>query len=531
MTEPLVHYLSRVPHEASRIEVRLHELARQTVGLRLLDRIGWTRMIRAAVVVFWLVNLWIVPTQLRTDLLRPGDLGSDTSNYVAAGERLAAGHPLYALVPGDRPVPLDNPPDWSVPLLSPPPIAATSLWVVTLPDGFRLYPTWAFGLAATVALGLLVAALAPPLLLLVAIQLIPGMAITAWSGNVNAVIAPALVAAWFGMRSSRPRVQAATGVVIAIATGVKIGPILVAAWLVAQSRRTATIALIVTGVVLFAFTTLVAGWDSWFTYLDIARHAAEVPAQLSLPSLLRGAGLEGTLVRNAIPVMILGVTAFVFLFPDRRVAFSLAVIGTVFATTVVRYETLSVGIAAMAPWLGRGLVVPALPSRPWILPRPSIAPGRSLASGDPPRTIAITPRLAAIGACIVGAGVVAGLAVAVSFATGGLTHSTIRIANERTQPVVARFRSSGQLASWGYLVPAGAEITGWPLLGGQSPRSVTLWSTGCRLISEVRLPLEGGMVRLEPDAISVEPVEGPDPPAADFVPDCVGPMRSRAAGR
>src|SRR5438093_1020563 len=46
----------------------------------------------------------------------------DAWNYLAAGERLNAGHPLYALSPGDRPVTL-VPPYWSVPLLAPPPIA------------------------------------------------------------------------------------------------------------------------------------------------------------------------------------------------------------------------------------------------------------------------------------------------------------------------------------------------------------------------------------------------------------------------
>jgi hypothetical protein len=42
--------------------------------------------------------------------------------YLAAGERLNAGHQLYALMPGNRPVDI-HPPFWTVPLLSPPPIA------------------------------------------------------------------------------------------------------------------------------------------------------------------------------------------------------------------------------------------------------------------------------------------------------------------------------------------------------------------------------------------------------------------------
>ena len=56
------------------------------------------------------------------DPTRPG---SDAWNYLAAGERLNAGHPLYALSAGRPTVPL-APPYWSVPLLAPPPIAV--LW-------------------------------------------------------------------------------------------------------------------------------------------------------------------------------------------------------------------------------------------------------------------------------------------------------------------------------------------------------------------------------------------------------------------
>ena len=46
----------------------------------------------------------------------------DAFTYLSAGERLNAGHLLYALSPGDRPVGL-HPPFWTVPLVSPPPIA------------------------------------------------------------------------------------------------------------------------------------------------------------------------------------------------------------------------------------------------------------------------------------------------------------------------------------------------------------------------------------------------------------------------
>src|SRR2546422_8089527 len=46
----------------------------------------------------------------------------DSYTYLAAGERLNASHPLYALSPGDRQVAI-LPPFWTAPLVSPPFIA------------------------------------------------------------------------------------------------------------------------------------------------------------------------------------------------------------------------------------------------------------------------------------------------------------------------------------------------------------------------------------------------------------------------
>ena len=50
-----------------------------------------------------------------------GFIPGDSFTYLAAGERLNAGHFLYALLPGDRPVDM-HPPLWTVPFLSPPPM-------------------------------------------------------------------------------------------------------------------------------------------------------------------------------------------------------------------------------------------------------------------------------------------------------------------------------------------------------------------------------------------------------------------------
>ena len=102
-------------------------------GLRVIERIGPANLARLLTAIFWIGVLAWVPT-IRPDLLYPADLGSDSSNYAAAGERLALGPALYALEAGDRPVPADNPPEWSGPILSPPPVALPWAAMLAFPD-------------------------------------------------------------------------------------------------------------------------------------------------------------------------------------------------------------------------------------------------------------------------------------------------------------------------------------------------------------------------------------------------------------
>ena len=83
-------------------------------GLRLIDRFGWENLLRGFVGLVWILIVVQVITDFRPDLVHPADFGSDTSNYAAAGERLTESS-LYGMSPSDRPVSVDNPPDWTVP--------------------------------------------------------------------------------------------------------------------------------------------------------------------------------------------------------------------------------------------------------------------------------------------------------------------------------------------------------------------------------------------------------------------------------
>src|SRR3954447_7786987 len=68
----------------------------------------------------------------------PVDPFTDAVTYLAAGERLNAAHRLYVMSPGDRAI-YFYPPGLTVPLLSPPPIAAIWRPLAALPVGFALW--------------------------------------------------------------------------------------------------------------------------------------------------------------------------------------------------------------------------------------------------------------------------------------------------------------------------------------------------------------------------------------------------------
>ena len=115
------------------------------------------------------------------------DVSGDPWNYLAAGERLNAGHPLYELSPGDREVIL-QPPYWSVPLLAPPPIAVA--WRPLALLGQPAMVLW--GVVSLVGVvGTIIYLLSIGRVLVVAI-LIASLTMTAVAGNFSALLLPGL---------------------------------------------------------------------------------------------------------------------------------------------------------------------------------------------------------------------------------------------------------------------------------------------------------------------------------------------------
>lgn len=265
----------------------------------------------------------------------PGIRGGDAWNYLAAGERLNAGHPLYAMSPGDRPVAI-VPPYWTVPLLAPPPIAV--VWRPLAAIGEPSMLLWGvLNLLATSAAAVyllvgtsitataIVAALAAPLSLL------------ALSGNASGFLFALLVAAWALRRHA-----AVVGAILAVTIAVKLTPALLLIWVVAERRWRVLAATLVGLGVIGIGSLLGAGLQAHLDWL--ASVPASGPSPLALASLT---GIPSPVVPVLLGIMIVAVAYRA----DERLTFSVAVLGSALATPAFYFPAMGMAAAAAAPWV------------------------------------------------------------------------------------------------------------------------------------------------------------------------------------
>jgi len=295
----------------------------------------WLALVAIAVVI------WI--GTIRAIGFSPATAGSDAWNYLAAGERLNAAHPLYALSPGDRAIQL-LPPYWTVPLLAPPPIAV--LWrplallgdsAMNLWAGAGLVITFATAAWLLVRGGLIVAGI-------IAIMAV-ALAEQAVAGNANGFLFLALVAVW--ILRARP---ALAGSLIAAAIAVKLTPALLLIWLV-TARRWKLFAAAVAALAVIGVVSLVgAGVQNHLDWL------ASVPQAVPAPTSIAGmTGLPSAvvLVLSALAVLVASGLR------DERVTFSVAVIAAALASPALYLGTIGIAAAAAAAW-----IAPATPVLP-----------------------------------------------------------------------------------------------------------------------------------------------------------------------
>ena len=261
----------------------------------------------------------------------------DATTYLAAGERLNAGHDLYRLQPGDRPV-LMLPGLYSAPLLSPPPIAVLWRPLAAVEWGFAAWviATWLV-LWATVLFLTFRAGLSAVFLAFVLSHAIGEQLAVA---NFNAFIPALYVLVW--QLRDRPWI----GALIAAAVSVKLAPIAMVGWLIGTHRWRALALTAVSGAAIFVLAGLGAGFRSYIEYLGTLSGNTPTPLSLSgqtgLPwlsyALLAGAFIASIAVGRRSPTA----------------SWALALIGSVLGTPALYASGLVALLALTAPFLGKG---------------------------------------------------------------------------------------------------------------------------------------------------------------------------------
>jgi hypothetical protein len=304
------------------------------------------RVVAAVAVVFGL--LWVALI-LQPWANEPAIWIRDTSNYYAAGERLNAGHSLYAYAPGDRQV-LELLFGLPSPYLYPPLIGV--LWrpvAAFLPFEPVILVWWAAGMVTFLGMvawllwkGGRVSAIG------ILVLLIP-IVWTAWSGNVSTFIAVAIVGAWFLLRSGHDWIA---GGVIGFTTVLKLSPAFLGWYLLVERRWPALRAMIFTAAISVLISVAGAGLGPHFEFLEVSSAAARgggIPA--SLVGILTSLGAPGDLMPLVAPIVSVVGLAVVFLVRDRpRAAWAAAVATGALASPIFNLTNVTVLLACFVPF-------------------------------------------------------------------------------------------------------------------------------------------------------------------------------------
>ena len=308
--------------------------------------------LKAARFVVFAVGVGVVVAVCVASWTSAGMFAPDANTYLAAGERLNAGHPLYALSPGDRQIEM-VPPFWTVPLLSPPPIAV--VWrLLALMGDLSKTVWWAsmiFAMAACIAL---IGRRLPTAVGIAVIPLAIPLALSGKYANVNGLLLLGAIGLWLLARDGR---IGAAAIVASAIVAVKLTPAPLAAWVALEGGAVAVAWLVTGSAAILAVSVLGSSIADHLAYLDVMRETlSSGSTNISLPGLLRGAGVNATLAWLVLPIAWLGglgsMVAIRLLAPPggrHAAGFSVAVVLMTVASPVVHPDGLVPVLALLVP--------------------------------------------------------------------------------------------------------------------------------------------------------------------------------------
>jgi hypothetical protein len=275
-----------------------------------------------------------------------GVIPGDAFVYLGAGERLNAGHLLYALSPGDRPIGI-QPPDWMVPLVSPPPIAVVFRAFALLPGDSGAYAWWAVQLGCFATALIMLGRRVPLQLAIAMLILVIPTVYEIGVGNLNAILLLGLILVW---RWAIHGHEGTAGATAAVMTAVKLTPAMMIWWLLATGHRRAVLSAVLAGMVVLGLSILGAGFDTHLEYLEILRDGSIGSRPLSLGGMAMYIGLPSAVARYLSTVAIGVGLVLVVIFRHRPgTAFGVAVITMIYGSPSVSINWYVLLYALLAP--------------------------------------------------------------------------------------------------------------------------------------------------------------------------------------
>jgi Glycosyltransferase family 87 len=259
---------------------------------------------------------------------------TDSITYLAAGERLNAGHDLYRLGPGDRPVLIVSD-TFTAPLVSPPVIAVLWRPLAALPVGQAIWiaACWVALLSTVVY----VVAKARWIGIALTLVLMTPIAEQLAVANAAAFFPALLILSW------RLGDSPVTGAALGLMAVIKLSPVSMLGWLVAIRARRALIAWVAAVLGLAVIGAIGAGVGSYVTYLDVARTTN--PSEWSLSALTGQPWMTYA--------VLVGGTVLAALTGRRPAAsFMLAVVASVFGSPALYPPAMVPLLALAAPFFG-----------------------------------------------------------------------------------------------------------------------------------------------------------------------------------
>ena len=299
----------------------------------------------------------------------------DTHNYILAGLRLNAGHPLYAYGPGDEHIRVFDAGSPDYPLYSPPLIGVLFRPIVLLPAN-GLYIWW----VAMCAMELLAVAMllrrAPLLAGLALIPLSVPVAVAMEVANADCLVLIGMLVAWRMLVAGHDDRAA---LLIAFLASLKLTPVFFVWWLLVTGRRRAAGMAVACGAVLALVAMLGSEPLVMVKFYQVMTANLNVPTISSIGpvGLAKVAGLPDVVVAW-LPrvILVLGVAAMWLTRRRPGLSFAIGAWLMWLASPIASLHTPALILVALAPvaWpLARGLG------------------GRGAEAGTPPEPAAPTP--------------------------------------------------------------------------------------------------------------------------------------------